>query len=87
MVTSFGCSCVDGLGAAQNPSPWRCCKVRGKIGEGRIDGRGIVMDMERGMGMLSCMRGRYWSVGLCLGGREMLSCMREGISVCVVGWC
>ena len=67
MVTSFGCSCVDGLGAAQNPSPWRCCKVLGKIGESRIDGRGIVMDMECGMGMLSCMIGRYWSVGLCSG--------------------
>ena len=22
-----------------------------------------------------------------LGGRDMLSCMRDGISVCVVGWC
>ena len=61
MVTSFGCSCVDGLGAGQSPSHWRSFKVRGKIEEGGIDDKGIVMEVEGawnvgGMGMLSCMR-------------------------------
>ena len=46
MVTSFGCSCVDGLGASQSPSCWRSCKVRGKMGEGGIDDRDIVMGVE-----------------------------------------
>ena len=46
MVSSFGCSCVDGPGAAQSPSCWKSCKVRGKIGEGGIDDRGIIMKVE-----------------------------------------
>ena len=61
MSTSFGCSCVDGSGAAQSPSRWRSCKVRGTMEEGQIDDRGIVMEVEGawnlgGMGMFSCMR-------------------------------
>ena len=61
MVISFACSCVDGLGAAQSPSYWRSCKVWGKMGEGGIDDRGILMEVEGarnlgGMGMLSYMR-------------------------------
>ena len=61
IVSSFGCSCVDGPGAAQSPSCWKSCKVREKIGEGGIDDRGIVIKVEGewnlgGMGMLSCMR-------------------------------
>ena len=60
-MTSFGCSCVDGPGAGQSPSRWRSFKVRGKIGEGGIDDKSIVMEVEGawnlgGMGMLSCMR-------------------------------
>ena len=46
MVTSFGCSCVDGPGATQSPSRWRSCKVRGKLGEGGIDNRAIIMEVE-----------------------------------------
>ena len=61
MVTSFGCSCVDGPGAAQSPSCWRSCKVWGKIEEDGIVDRSIVIEVEGawnlgGMGMLSCMR-------------------------------
>ena len=61
MVTSFGCSCVDGPGAAQSPSHGKSCKVRGKTGDGGIDDRGIIMQVEGawnlgGMGILSCMR-------------------------------
>ena len=61
MVTSFGCSCVDGLGATQGPSHWRSCKVLGKMGEGGIDDRDIAIEVEGawnlgGMGMLSCIR-------------------------------
>ena len=67
MVTSFGCSCVGGLGAGQSPSHWRSFKVRGKIGEGGIDDKGIVMEVEGAwnlgeMGMLSCMRAGFLSV-------------------------
>ena len=71
MVTSFGCSCVDGPGAAQTPSRWRSCKVREKIGEGGTDDRGIVMEVEGA-----------WN----LGGMKMLNSMRAGIgvSVCVL---
>ena len=71
MVTSFGCSCVDGPGAAQTPSRWRSCKVRGKIEEGGTDDRGIIMEVEGA-----------WN----LGGMRMLSSMRAGIgvSVCVL---
>ena len=70
MVTSFGCSCVDGSGAAQSPSNWRSCRVRGKMGEGGIDDRGILMEVEGasnlgGMGMLSCMRAGI-GVSLCV---------------------
>ena len=71
MVTSFGCFFVDGPVVTQSPSRWRSCKVQGKIGEGRIDDRGIVMEVEDawnlgGMGMLSCMRvGTGVSVGVC----------------------
>ena len=46
MVPSFGCSCVDGLGAAESPSRWRSCKVQEKMGEGGIDDRGIVMEVD-----------------------------------------
>ena len=46
MVTSFGCSCVDGPGATQSPSQWRSCKVRGKLGKGGIDNRAIIMEVE-----------------------------------------
>ena len=46
MVTSFGCSCVDGCGAAQSSSQWGSCKVLGKVGEGRINDRGILMEVE-----------------------------------------
>ena len=61
MVTSFGCSCLDGPGASQSPSRWRSCKVWEKMGEGGINDRGIVMEVEGAwnldeMGMLSCMR-------------------------------
>ena len=61
MVTSFSCSCVDGRRAAQSYSRWRSCKVPGKMGEGRMDDRGIVMEVEGAwnlseVGMLSCMR-------------------------------
>ena len=71
MVTSFGSSCVDGPVAAQSPIRWRSCRVRGKMEEGGIDDRGIVMEVEGA-----------WN----LGGMGMLSCMRAGIgvSVCVL---
>ena len=68
MVTSFGCSCVDGPGAGQRPSRWRSFKVRGKIGEGGIDDKGIVMEVEGA-----------WN----LGEMELLRCMRAGIGVSV----
>ena len=71
MVISFGCSCVDGLGATQSPSHWRYCNVRGKMGESGIDDRDIVMEVEGA-----------WN----LGGMRILSCMRAdiGVSVCVL---
>ena len=40
------CSCVNGRGAAQCSSCWRSCKVRGKMGEGGIDDRDIVMEVK-----------------------------------------
>ena len=40
IVTSSGCSCVDGLGAAQSSNHWRSCKVRGKMGESGMDDLG-----------------------------------------------
>ena len=46
MVTFFGCSCVDGCGAAQSFSQSGSCKVRKKMGEGWINGSGIVMEVE-----------------------------------------
>ena len=66
MVTSFGCSCVDGRGAAQSLNFLRSCKVQGKKGEGGIDDRDIVIEVEGA-----------WN----LGGLGMLSCMRVGIGV------
>ena len=74
MVTSFGCSHVDSRGAAQSLNRWRSCKVQGKMGKGRMNDRGMVMDVE---GM--------WN----LGGMEMLSCMRwvlECWFVCCWSW-
>ena len=70
MVTSFCCSCVDGSGATQSPSRWKSCRVWGKMGEGGIDDRGIVMEVEGAwnlgrMGMLSCMRAGI-GVSVCL---------------------
>ena len=41
MVTSFGCSCVDGPEATQSPSHWRSCKVQGKMAEDGIDDRSM----------------------------------------------
>ena len=72
IVTSFGCSHVDGRGAAQSPNCWRSCKIQGKMGKGRMDDMGMVMDMEcmwnlGGMGMLSCMQWvlECWFVSCC----------------------
>ena len=70
MVISLGCYCRHGGGVPQNPDCCSSCNVQGKTREGGVDdGKGMVSDVE---GVRS------------LGGREMFSYMREGISVCAV---
>ena len=70
MVTSLGCYCWPGWRVSQSPDCWSSCNVWGKIREGgENDDKGMVSDVE---GVQS------------LGGREMLSTMRDGICSCVV---
>ena len=69
-VTSLGRCCRHSGGALQSPDCWSSCSVRGKMREGEVDyDKGMVNDVK---GVQN------------LGGREILSCMRKGISVCVL---
>ena len=70
MVVSLGRCCRHGGEVSQDADCCSSCNVRGKMSEGRVDdGKGMISDVE-------CVRS--------LGGREMFSSMRRGISVCVV---
>ena len=70
IVISLGCCCRHSVGAPQSSDYWSSCNVQGKIVEGEMDDdRGMVKEVEGTQN---------------LGGREMLSCMRKKISVCVV---
>ena len=70
IVTSLGRYCRRSGGVPQSPDCWSSCNVREKMREGEVDdGKGRVKDVE---GVHN------------LGGREMLSCMKEGSSVCVM---
>ena len=71
IVISLGCCCCrHSVGAPQSSHYWSSCNVQGKIVEGEMDDdRGMVKEVEGTQN---------------LGGREMLSCMRKKISICVV---
>ena len=69
MVISLSCCCRHGGGVPQGPDCCNSCNVRGKMKEGGVDD-------AKGMVSVEGVRS--------LGGREMFSSMREGISVCVV---
>ena len=70
IVTSLGRYYRRSGGVPQSPDCWSSCNVQEKMREGEVDdGKGRVKDVE---GVHN------------LGGREMLSCMKEGISVCMV---
>ena len=65
MVTSLGLCCWPGRRVPQSPDCWSSCNIRGKMREGgEDDDKGMVSVIE---GVQS------------LGGREMLSSMRDGI--------
>ena len=70
MVISLGRCCRHGGGVPQGPDCCSSCNLRGKLREGWVDDcKGMVSDVE-------CVQS--------LGGREMFSSMRRGISVCAV---
>ena len=67
------CCSNHSWGVPQSPDCGSSYNMQVKMSEDEVDDdKDIVNDVE---GVQN------------LGGREMLSCMREGISVCVVGWC